>query len=148
MKNRRNQVIATLASAGAFIAGMTCGTTHAQTLIATNNSALANVFGVSTGPEALVIGWSVVESATGVYTYTYTVNNPAGDVLLTSAETAPTGTPEIVDSFSVGFNTTLLGAFIPGSQAGGAFDLNNGVNGLTCGFCRRSGGQQQRPSFI
>jgi hypothetical protein len=92
-------------------------------------SILADVFGAANGPEALGVVWSVGESDSGLYTYSYTVINPLGDVLLTD-QGQPTSTPEIVDSFSVGFDTTAPGAYVPSSQTGGTVDLDLGTAGL------------------
>jgi hypothetical protein len=46
----------------------------------------------------------------------------------------PTTTPEIVDTFEVGFDATLPGAYVMGTQSGGVFDQNNGASGLTWSF--------------
>jgi len=108
---------------------------HAQQALLniSGNSVLADAFGVNTGPEALVVAWTVTENASLVYTYTYVINNPAGDVLLNN-NGSPTTTPEIVDAFEVGFDTTKTGAYITGTQSGGVFDQNNGTAGLTWAF--------------
>jgi len=96
-------------------------------------SILADAFGTATGPEALTVSWSVVESVSLVYTYSYVVNNPLGDVLLNN-NGSPTSNPEIVDAFGVGFNTTVPGAYIMNSQTGGTSDQNNGTGGLFWSF--------------
>jgi hypothetical protein len=97
-------------------------------VIESGTSVLANVFGTNTGPEALTVSWEV-DLNTSVYTYSYIVNNPAGDVLLTNGD-VPTSTPEVVDTLSVGFDTTVPNAYISNSQTGGVFTENNGTNGL------------------
>ena len=84
-------------------------------------------------PEALTVDWSVAEDGSGIYTYSYTIQNPAGDVILNDAG-EPTSTPEVVDAFSIGFDTTLPGAYVPVSQAGGSTEQNNGVDGLFWSF--------------
>jgi hypothetical protein len=96
-------------------------------------SILADAYGTATGPEALTVSWSVVESVSLVYTYSYVVNNPLGDVLLNN-NGSPTTSPEIVDAFGVGFNTTSPGAYIMNSQTGGTSDQNNGMGGLFWSF--------------
>jgi hypothetical protein len=76
-------------------------------------SALAYSNGTGTSPasEELTVNWSVIETAPGIYDYSYTVNNPMDDVIIAS------GLPEEVDAFSVTFNTATL----IGSPAGGVF---------------------------
>jgi len=98
-------------------------------------STLADAFGTASGPEALTVNWSVVEVA-NIYTYSYTVNNPLGDVLLNPQTGQPTGTSEIVDFFAVTFDTTAPGAYLANSQnqPTGTFALNNGVDGLAWAF--------------
>ena len=85
---------------------------------------LADAFGTATGPESLTVNYSVTVDSGGVYTYSYIVNNPSGDVLLND-DGSPTTTPETFDAFSVGFNTTIPGAFLSGNQT-----QNNGASGL------------------
>jgi len=116
--------------AAALLAGGLCLAVHAQSLLNESGQAtLADAYGTATGPEALTVNWSVVENGSDIYTYSYTIQNPPGDVLLGSGG-SPTLSPEIVDAFSVGFDTTAAGAYVAGSQAGGTSDQNNGVNGL------------------
>lgn len=76
------------------------------------SSVLADADGVATGPEAITVNWSVVESLSDVYTYSYDISNPAGDVLLGS------GLPEIVDDFTVAF-PAAVGAIVANSETGG-----------------------------
>jgi hypothetical protein len=127
--------IAALASAAILLPSLVCQTTRAQDILLNEAGAsvLADAFHTATGPEALVVSWSVVENPADTYTYSYVVNNPAGDVLLKN-NGAPTTTTEIVDAFSVGFNTTVAGAYVPLTQNGGSSDQNNGVNGLFWSF--------------
>lgn len=133
MRIRAKSVVA-LVSGAFLLPGLPCQTAQAQGLFnETGASVLADAFGTASGPEALNVSWSVVENASDVYTYTYTVNNPSGDVVLNNNGT-PTSTPEIVDAFSVGVNTTVPGAYVPSSQAGGSSQQNNGVNGLFWSF--------------
>lgn len=91
------------------------------------SSILADVDGGNSAPEALTVDWSVVESATDVYTYSYDVFNPAGDVLLPGVPNA--GDPEIVDQLIVDFNTLASGAVLASSATGGtlALPLANGT---------------------
>jgi hypothetical protein len=96
-------------------------------------STLANAFGASSGPETLTVDWSVIENSSDIYTYTYTIENPAGDVLLNN-DGSPTSSPEVVDAFSVLFDTTAPGAFVLSSQSGGLTDVNNGAVGLAWSF--------------
>jgi hypothetical protein len=76
--------------------------------------------------EYLGVSWSVVENASGTYLYSYTVHNPAGDVVLNPAG-GLTSTPEVFDGFSVDFNTTLAGEYLPGTLTGGAYQEVNPV---------------------
>jgi hypothetical protein len=123
-----------LISGAIALPALLCQTAHAGGLLdEAGKSVLADVFWTSSGPEALVITWSVVENASDIYTYSYTVNNLAGDVLLNN-EGQPTSTPELVDSFSLSFDTTAPGAYVPSSQAGGLINQNKGVNGLFWAF--------------
>lgn len=95
----------------------------------TGTATLADAFGAASGPEALTVSWSVVENASDIYTYSYTVNNPAADVVLNNSG-SPTSQPAAVDAFSVAFDTTVPGALVAASQSGGIFDQNNGATGL------------------
>ena len=129
MKIHPKTIIA-LAAGAILLSGLLGQTAQAQLLLnESGTSILADSLGANTGPEALPISWSVVENASLIYTYTYTVNNPVGDVVLDNTGT-PTSTPEPVDAFSVGFDTTAPGAYIMNSQTGGVFDENNGPVGL------------------
>lgn len=87
---------------------------------------LAPTGGYAVNPqEYLQVSWSVVENASDVYTYSYTLQNPANDVLLNNDGTL-TSSPEQVEAFSLSFNTAAPGAYISGSQTGGAFrEVNN-----------------------
>src|SRR5580698_8212229 len=90
------------------------GKVLAQSVIESGSSYLSDVLGSGpSSPETLTVSWLVTENMSGVYTYSYTIFNPAGDVLLYNMG-APTMTPEIVDSFNVGFDTTMPGAYVPG----------------------------------
>ena len=101
-------------------------------IIVSNQAVLADSLGVSSGPEALTVDY-VVSLTGGIYTYAYTVNNPTGDVILPGNSQA--GNPEVVDSFSVSFDTLLPGEFISGTQVGGnSGDQNNGIAGLFWSF--------------
>jgi hypothetical protein len=110
-------------------------TAQAQnTLVESGTSTLANVFGISTGPEALTVSWFVFEnSLNDVYTYQYNVNNPSGDVVL-NGPNSPTSTPEIVDSFSLTFDATVAGAIVSATAPVGGSFQNNGANGIAWTF--------------
>src|ERR1017187_7359346 len=120
-----------LALGAILIAGLRCQTTQAQEVLLneSGSSVLADALGANTGPEAITVFWSVVENVSLVYTYTYSVSNAVGDVVLDNHGN-PTSTPEIVDAFSVGFDTTQPGAYIMSSQQGVLYDANNGSAGL------------------
>lgn len=117
MKERTKPSVASVAGV-ILLFGLLCQRTQAQGIVDLGTSVLADAFGTASGPEALLVSWSVVESGSDVYTYTYVVNNPLGDVLLNN-NGSPTLSPENVDAFSVGFDTTVAGSYIPGSQVGG-----------------------------
>jgi hypothetical protein len=86
------------------------------------------VGGLALNPqEYLTVAWTVNEADNDIYTYSYTVENPAGDVLLTPTKGLTT-TPEVFDAFSVDFNTTEPGAYLAGTQTGGAFQEANTVD--------------------
>ncbi|MGD0812309.1 MAG: hypothetical protein ABSA83_01785 [Verrucomicrobiota bacterium] len=105
-----------------------CRTAQANLLNESGTSILADVNGTTTGPEALTVSWSVVENPSDVYTYTYTVNNPAGDVMLPGSPNP--GSPEIVDTFDVTFNASVPGAVLSG-PTGGLIAENQGTSGLS-----------------
>ena len=64
--------IAAVAVGAVLLSGMLCPAARAQGLLNESGTAiLANAFGTATGPEALTVDWSVVESASDVYTYSY-----------------------------------------------------------------------------
>jgi hypothetical protein len=92
-----------------------CQTAHANVvMVETNTAVLADSQGANTGPEALQVGYSVTEDTPDdIFTYTYNIFNPAGDVLLNG------GGPEKVDFFAVDFNTTTPGSYF--DQTGGTF---------------------------
>jgi len=104
-----------------------CQTAQAQLLNESGASILADVNGTTTAPEALTVSWSVVENASDVYTYTYIINNPAGDILLPGSYAS--GAPEIVDSFALSFNAAAPGAVVSGPTGGLVAD-NLGSAGL------------------
>jgi hypothetical protein len=141
---RHPKTIVALAVGAILLCGLLGQTAQAQLLLnESGTSILADSFGTATGPEALTVSWSVVENVSLVYTYSYSVNNPAGDVNLNN------GSPEPVDAFSVGFDTTAPGAYIIGSQTGGVFDENNGHGGLFWAFAAVNPGTSSGPlSFL
>jgi hypothetical protein len=128
MKMHKKPLIA-LVSGPILLAGLLCQTAHAATvMVETNTAVLADILGANTGPEALTVGYSVTkDTISDIYTYTYTVNNPAGDVILGGADA---GQPEILDLFSVDFNASVLGAVL-GTPTGGTFGENNGIFGIS-----------------
>jgi len=135
MKKNEKPIVA-LAAGAILLIGVLSQTAQAQSiLVESGTSILANVFGTTTGSEALTVSWFVVENTTSdIYTYAYNVNNPAGDVVLNNNDT-PTATPETVVNFALSFNTTLPGAFIPpGTVPVGGSLQNNGANGLAWAF--------------
>jgi hypothetical protein len=107
-----------------------CQPGRAQGLLNESGRATVNPSPAPTGgygahpQEYLTVSWSVVENASKIYLYSYTVQNPTGDVLVT-----PTGgltlTPATFDTFSVDFNTTPSGQYLPGSIAGGSLQQVN-----------------------
>ena len=123
-----------------LLGGLQCQTSQAQPIVLlpltpggqadTGTSVLADALGSNSGPEAITVYWSVNESSNHVFTYSYQISNAVGDVVLDNNGN-PTLTPEIVDAFSVGFDTTQPGAYINNSQVGGLFPLNNGPDGLS-----------------
>jgi hypothetical protein len=133
------KTIVALAVGAMLLSGLLGQTAQAVLLNESGTSILADSLGTATGPEALTVSWSVVENVSLVYTYSYSVNNPVGDVNLNN------GSPEPVDSFSVAFDTTAPGAFITGSQTGGGFDLNNGASGLFWAFAPVNPGTSSGP---
>ena len=132
MKISTTSVIVT-ASGLFLLSGVLSGTAEAQGLLNESGIAilaptLAPVGGYASNPqEYLSVAWSVVESESGLYTYSYTVQNPAGDVVL-NANGSLTSTPEIYDVFSTDFNTSASGAYVTGSLTGGIFQQVNTVN--------------------
>lgn len=136
--------ILVLASGALFIALITQPTTAQGQLNISGTSILSPSFlptgvlgsGYTAYPEEYpTVLWKVVENS-GVYTYTYTVNDPTGDVQLNIPSGTLTSNPETVDSFQLSFDTTSSG-YVAGSQAGGAgtTTLNNDqTGGLFWGF--------------
>jgi hypothetical protein len=126
------------------ILGLACGilavaaaNVHAQGILApltpggpadVGSSFLSDVLGSGPGsPESLTVNWSVSENLSGIYTYAYAVFNPPGDIQLPGS-VAP-GAPEIVDYYSVNFNSTVPGALVAG-PFGGAYSSPNGLSGV------------------
>jgi hypothetical protein len=119
--------------AGIVLALLSPNFSGAQSLLDISGSSLlapslAPVGGYAENPqEYLVVSWSVVEDASDIYTYSYSIKNPAGDVLLNSSG-VPTSTLEIFDSFSVDFNLATPGAYRPGTIGGAAFQEVNDID--------------------
>jgi hypothetical protein len=112
---------------------LVCHSAQAQSIVLNQpgTSVLADYAGTTAGPEALTVSWTVTENASDLYTYTYVVNNPAGDVLLPGSYSP--GTPEIVDSFLLNFNAALQGTLV-GAPTAGNGTLNYGSYGLFWSF--------------
>jgi hypothetical protein len=108
------------------------GQTSQATMIESGTAILADVNGASSGSETLTVNYFVSESS-GIYTYAYVLNNPLGDVLL-NPDGSLTSTPEVVDAFSIAFNASSAGAYVVGTQLGGAIDQDNGGGGLFWSF--------------
>jgi hypothetical protein len=136
MKTHLKPLVA-LGSGTLLFSGLLCQTAQAQQVIGQSASALApggSISGVTTladtqgvnygSDEILTVDWSVLEPSAGSYVYQYTLFNPAGDLILSGPNA---GQSEIVDQFSVGFNDTAPGAYVPLSQTGGT--LPNIVSG-------------------
>lgn len=102
-------------------------TSYAQgTFVEGGTTTLADSLGTATGSEALNVQWAVYDQS-GVYTYFYQLNNPAGDVVLNSEgqPISPT-TPAVVNTFQLYFDTSVPGSFLSGNQT---FNYGN-ANGL------------------
>ena len=118
--------------AGALFAGAVAIPQTQAALIESGTAVLGDVIGTPTPtPEDLTVDYSV--NLTGsTYTYSYTINNPAGDMILGGQNA---GNPEIAESFQLNFNTAL--EYIPGSATStapgwtAAADLDINGNGLT-----------------
>src|SRR5271166_2920252 len=116
MKRHVKPIIA-LASGAILLSGFLSQTAQA-TLVAEGTSILAGNDGnggISTGSEALTVSWSVTESPSDIYTYSYNVNNPLGDIVVTTPTTIAegiAGNNEVVDNFSVDFDPSLAGAIV------------------------------------
>jgi hypothetical protein len=125
MKKQTKPMIALVC--GAILFAVTGQTAQAALLSESGTSILADVNGTTAPPEALTVSWSVVENASFIYTYSYIVHNPSGDVLLPGSY-AP-GKPEEFDTFTLSFNSSAPGAVIPGTISGGTTSANLG-NGI------------------
>lgn len=125
MKNKRQiKSFATLFCAAMLLTVVPCLTSHATLINQSGTATLADVDGATTPPEALTVSWSVVENPSAIYTYTYTISNPSGDVLI-----PPNSGSEIVDSFVLHFNSTIPGAVVSFNDATGL-----GASGLAWFF--------------
>jgi len=128
---------------GAFLLmGVLCPTAQAQSVIdPTTTYTLATVLGSQAPPEAITVTTEVTE-LDNVYTYTYIVNNPAGDVILSGGSG-----PEDVGTFSLGFDTTQPGAYVANSMSGGQANLVLGNSGLTWVLAPAGGPSAVAPGF-
>jgi hypothetical protein len=124
MKIRVKPIVA-MAAGAALLSGALCPTARGA-LVLSGMATLADSAGTATGPEALTVNYSV-NLTSGVYTYSYTVYNPVGDVQLGGSGSPGSG--EVVDAFSVGFNTMLPGAYT-GSPASAPVPQNDLASGL------------------
>jgi hypothetical protein len=129
--------IMALACGAIILLEILCQPARAQNTLYSGTATLADSFGTSEANpnnEDLTVSYSVA-LASGVWTYDYTINNPAGDVLLYNNDT-PSSTPEEVSSFSVSFDATVPGAYVANSISGGISlaDQDNGPDGLSWVF--------------
>lgn len=104
-------------AAGAILLSGFIGQTAQATLVESGTAIMADGNGSTAAPEALVVSYSVDDTA-GIYTYSYNVSNPALDQILAGPNE---GRSEEFSVFSVTFNTTPLGAIL-GAASGGAYD--------------------------
>jgi hypothetical protein len=126
-----------LVSGPVLLAGLLCQTAQAQQTSGQSASSLSvggSISGVTImadeaganygSSEILTVDWSVGEPSSGSYVYTYTVYDPAGDVIL--PPNAQAGSPENVDLFDLDFNPTLVGAVTGSSSANGpGYDIGS-----------------------
>lgn len=121
---KKNKLIMALGSV--LLLGGLCQPAHAQIVLGQGySSILGDSYGDTSGPEVLTVNW-MVTFGSGVYTYDYTVSNPADDVT-----PAGSSTPEPVVSFNVGFDTALY--YVP-SSAAGATSIAVTSSGITWTF--------------
>jgi len=134
--NTRVKPIVALATGGISFIFLAGATAQAQvTLVSSGTATLADVYDTATGPEALTVTWFVVDNASsGVYTYSYNVNKPTGDVQLTYPGGQSTGIPETFSSFDLSFNASLPGAVLNMTVPQGGTVVNNGAAGLAWTF--------------
>lgn len=108
------------------MAALICQPVQAALLNESGSSILADVNGPVTpanpASEQLTVDWSVVESAGGIYTYTYTVVNPANDVLL-----PPYSGFEEFETFTVNMDTDIPGIVLPGTISGGGVPTGDSI---------------------
>jgi hypothetical protein len=128
MKRQVRPILA-LVSGVVLLSGVLCPKVQAQSeVITSGTSTLAPtvmpVGGFGSNPqEYLVVTWSVTENTiSDVYTYSYDVKNPAGDVVLNNNGTLTTA-PQTVNNIEATFNTTVLGAVLgtPPTPSGGGY---------------------------
>jgi len=103
---RNSKTIAALTSGAILLSGLFCQSAHASLLNISGTSVLADTRGATSGPEAITVSWSVVENVSDVYTYSFSVNNPLGDVVLSPS--ADAGASEIVDTFVLNFDASAI----------------------------------------
>jgi len=99
------------------------------TLIMSNTVVLGDVSSTPTPtPEDLTVSYQVNLTG-GIYTYSYVINNPTGDITLSGANA---GKSEIVEQFDLNVNISDPNQYIAGSQAGEiAVDMIANASGLT-----------------
>jgi len=113
MRNHLKPNIA-LACGAMLLFGMLCQSANAES----GTSILATQ--ATTDPsEQLTIDWSVVENS-GVYTYTYDVYNPSGDVLWPATDPA---VPESFEDFYIGVNYSLVTSISDGGTDFGSHSI-------------------------
>lgn len=94
-------------------------TAHANIVLGTIYESL--LYSVSQPANSINVYWEVSELGPADYLYQYRIYNSPDAV-------------DTVDSFNVGFDASNPLLYIPGTQAGGTAQIDNGVNGLTWDF--------------
>lgn len=133
--NTRTKPMVALAASAIVTGCLIHQTAQAQAvLVSYGTSILADVFDTSSGPEALTVSWFVIEDQnSGLYTYSYNVNNPAGDQEL-NLQGQPNGIAETFNSFQVSFNASLPGAVVDMTTPSNGTVTDSGTAGLAWTF--------------
>ena len=126
---RRVKPIFALDSVVVLLFAVMCPMLRAQsTVIESGTSTLAPTIlplgGFQGNPEEyLIISWSVTQNTiSDIYTYSYTVNDPVGDVVLNDNGSLASN-PQSVNNIEVSFNASAAGAVVgtPPIPNGGGF---------------------------